>query len=119
MGTAIVQMMGKAEKISTTKLQPGQDPKAVQKEIMNEVDDAIIVFIRARMEFHRLLSRVEAKIQGKAEEMEALETYIRTQPKLGNHSRKRKLQQVAQQQQQQQPDGGSVPETLLKIEEGT
>jgi hypothetical protein len=35
------------------------------------------------MEGHCLISHVEAKLQGKAQEMEALETYTRTQPRLG------------------------------------
>lgn len=54
-----------------------------------ELDEAVVLFLRTRREFHRLLSHTEAKLQGQAEEMESLETYVRTQPRIGS-SRKRK-----------------------------
>ena len=33
------------------------------------------------------MSHVEAKLQGKAQEMESLECYVRTQPRLGKRKR--------------------------------
>jgi hypothetical protein len=107
MGTAVVQMMAKAEKISTTKIQPGQDPKTIQNQLFREVDDSIVVFLKARMEFHRLISHVEAKLQGKAEEMESLETYVRTQPKLGSY-KKRKHRHEEEQQQEVKSEGSTT-----------
>jgi Fic family protein len=57
------------------------------KETLKELDESVLVLIRTRMEFHRLLSRVEAKLQGKQQEMEALENYVRAQPRLGKRKR--------------------------------
>ena len=57
------------------------------KETLKELDESVLVLIRTRMEFHRLLSHVEAKLQGKQQEMEALENYVRTQPRLGKRKR--------------------------------
>ena len=38
-------------------------------------------------EWHRLLGNVQAKLQGQAQEREALEGYVRTQPRLGKRKR--------------------------------
>ena len=57
------------------------------KETLKELDESVLVLIRTRMEFHGLLSHVEAKLQGKQQEMEALENYVRTQPRLGKRKR--------------------------------
>ena len=54
-----------------------------------DLDESVVLFLRTRREFHRLLSHTEAKLQGKAEEMESLETYVRTQPRIGTRKRKR------------------------------
>ena len=64
---------------------------AAAKDAKNrELDEAVAFFLRTRREFHRLLSHTEAKLQGKAEEMESLETYVRTQPRIGTRKRKRR-----------------------------
>jgi len=81
--SSIVSSFGKAEKTA----------KQTSKENYKELDEAVVVFLRTRMEWHRLISHVEAKLQGKAEELEALECYVRTQPKVG---RKRKRVDSAQ-----------------------
>lgn len=62
---------------------------AVKDAKKRELDETVLLFLRTRREFHRLLSHTEAKLQGKAEEMESLETYVRTQPRVGNRKRKR------------------------------
>jgi hypothetical protein len=80
--SSIVGFFQKAEKTA----------KETTKENCKELDDAVLVYLRARMEWHRLISHVEAKLQGKAQEMEALENYVRTQPRLG---KKRKRTNMA------------------------
>jgi hypothetical protein len=90
-------MMSKAEKAAALAVQQTPSENPAMKEAFRDVDDSVVTFLRTRIEFHRLLSHVEAKLQGKAEDMESLETYIKTEPKVGGHNcnRKRKLQEVA------------------------
>jgi hypothetical protein len=57
-----------------------------------ELNEGVVTFLRTRMELHRIIGHVEAKLQGKAQEMEALEGYVRTQPRLGK--RKRNIQEA-------------------------
>lgn len=60
-----------------------------KKTAVREVEKVVVEFLRARVEWGRLISTLEAKLQGKAEEMENLQQYVRCQPALGM-SRKRK-----------------------------
>ena len=63
-----------------------------------ELDKSLVHFLKYRIDWHRLISQVEAKLQGKEQEREALETYVRTQPKLGirnsNNNKKRKHEET-------------------------
>ena len=77
LASSIVGLIGKAEKA-------GSDPTPAHRK---ELDESVLSVLRTRMEWHRLMSHVEARLQGKAQEMEALDCYVRTQPRLG---RKRK-----------------------------
>lgn len=52
-----------------------------------ELNDGVVTFLRTRVEWHRLLGNVQAKLQGQAQEREALEGYVRTQPRLGKRKR--------------------------------
>ena len=45
-------------------------------------------FFKPRMEYHRSIGYVEALLQGTEQEREALEAYVRTQPRLGKRKRK-------------------------------
>jgi hypothetical protein len=89
LGTTVASCLSKAEKAATAKnattntaaTTTSNDEKEKTK---RELDDCVALFLRTRREFHRLLSHVEAKLQGKAEEMESLETYVRTQPRIGS-----------------------------------
>jgi hypothetical protein len=54
---------------------------------VKELDKTVIHFLKYRIEYHRTISQIEAKLQGKAQEREALETYVRTQPRLGKRKR--------------------------------
>lgn len=56
---------------------------------IREIDDAVVAFLRARLEWGRNISFLEAKLEGKAKEMEVLQHYSRTQPCLGFRKRKR------------------------------
>lgn len=85
MGTAVVGILERAEKAG------GTEPMNVDR--CRDLDRAVVHFLQTRIQFHRLLGHVEATMLGKAEEMESLETYVRTQPKLGssiNDRRKKK-----------------------------
>jgi hypothetical protein len=85
MGTAIVGILERAEKAVAT------EPMNIER--CRDLDRAVVQFLHTRIQFHRLLGHVEAAMLGKAEEMESLETYVRTQPKLGssiNDRRKKK-----------------------------
>lgn len=77
LASSIVSFIGKAEKAGTDSTQAN----------CKELDESVLAFLRTRMEWHRLMSHVEAKLQGKAQEMEALECYVRTQPRLGKRKR--------------------------------
>jgi hypothetical protein len=58
---------------------------------IKEIDDAVVAFLRARLEWGRNISFLEAKLEGKAKEMEVLQHYSRTQPCLGLRKRKREV----------------------------
>lgn len=85
MGTAVAGVLQKAEKA-------GSEPTVDR---YRDLDKGVVLFLQARMEFHRLLSHVEAKLRGKAEELESSETYVRTQPRLGGSRKRRKLDDEA------------------------
>lgn len=78
-GTTVANCMSKADKASA--------PNSGNAK--RDLDESVVLFLRTRREFNRLLSHAEAKLQGKAEEMESLETYVRTQPRIGRRKRKR------------------------------
>ena len=52
-----------------------------------ELDDAVMTLLRARSDFRRYVTTIEANLLGQAEENEALEGLLRSQPCMG---RKRK-----------------------------
>lgn len=77
LASSIANCMNKAEKAGAESSQAN----------CRELNDSVMTFLRTRMEWHRLLGNVEAKLQGKAQEREALEGYVRTQPRLGKRKR--------------------------------
>ena len=77
MASSIVNSFQKAEKAA----------KENTRESLKELDESVVTFIRQRMEVHRWISLVEAKLQGKAQEREALENYIHSKPRLGKRKR--------------------------------
>ncbi|CAB9517370.1 expressed unknown protein [Seminavis robusta] len=74
----------KAEKAAAQKVQPPP------REVLKELDDAVVHFLRNRVEWTRQISHIEAKLQGKQQEMETLDCYMKTQPRFG---RKRKREE--------------------------
>ncbi len=75
--SSIANGMNKAEKAGAESSQAN----------CRDLNDSMYTFLRTRMEWHRLIGTVEAKLQGKAQEREALEGYVRTQPRLGKRKR--------------------------------
>jgi hypothetical protein len=78
--------MNKAEAIGENRTQ----------ENCRELDESVMTFLHTRKQFHRVLGNVEAKLQGKAQEREALEGFIRTQPRLGKRRRLQEQQTAAE-----------------------
>lgn len=66
-----------------------EDATTATKNALRDVDKLIVEFLRARIEWSRLISTLEAKLEGKVEEMENIQQYVRCQPVLGMRKRKR------------------------------
>ena len=91
LASGIVDIFQRAEAAATAAQSSNADPQQVKK-LQTELDRSVINnFLKTRMEFHRLISHVEARLQGKAQEREALETFVRTQPSLGKRKREEDL----------------------------
>jgi len=58
------------------------------KEVLKELDEAVVTFLRGRIEWTRQIAHIEAKLQGKEQEQEAMDCYLRSQPRLGRKRRK-------------------------------
>lgn len=69
----------KAEKVVSDPTKPN----------LKELDESVLAFLRTRVEWSRLLTYLEAKLEGKASETEVLQQYHRTQARLGASRRKR------------------------------
>ena len=76
--TGIVDVYQKAE------LAANKPTQETYKDLNSSVIDN---FFKPRMEYHRSIGHVEALLQGKEQEREALECYLRTQPRLGKRKR--------------------------------
>lgn len=91
--------MHKAEKAGENSTQPN----------CRELEESVVTFLKKRIEFHRVLGNVEAKLQGKAQEREALEGYVRTQPRLGKRKRHYEQQTAAELQSAIQNVANQIP----------
>jgi hypothetical protein len=60
------------------------------KNSLKELDECVVGFLRTRVEWGRLISYLEAKLEGKAKEMEILQQYVRSQPSLGRKRKREK-----------------------------
>ena len=90
-GVALVT--SKAERVIAVASAPESNPSA-NDAAMKDLNDATIGFLRNHVEWGRSISYIEAKLEGKAAEMEALQHYLRLHPSMG---RKRKRTHTATQ----------------------
>jgi hypothetical protein len=56
---------------------------------LKELDDSVVAFLRNRQEWLRILSYLEAKLEGHAKEMEVLQHYNASVSRLETKKRKR------------------------------
>lgn len=75
---SVVQVTHKAETHAA-------DP--INRETSKELTEATILVLRSRMDWAKSIAYLEAKLEGKAEEMKVQQQYLRCHPKIG---RKRK-----------------------------
>lgn len=83
-GVALVT--AKAERVVVVASSPDSNP-STNEAAMKDLNDATIGFLRNQVEWGRSISYIEAKLEGKAAEMDALQHYLRSHPSMG---RKRK-----------------------------
>jgi hypothetical protein len=78
---SVALVTGKAEKVATAATDVDREAA------MKELKEASIGFLRNYVDWGRSILYIEAKLDGKAAEMESMQHYLRTHPSLG---RKRK-----------------------------
>jgi hypothetical protein len=81
----------KAEKVmmdnnATAENNSNVNPASVKQQHYKEMDEFVVAFLRARVNWGRLITYLEAKLEGKAQEMETNQHYFRSMPKLGRRS---------------------------------
>lgn len=86
--SAVVVAAGKAEKVASvasaaTAGQEAPDAKKQQQTALKELDESVVAMLRNRGDFIRLISYLEAKLQGREEEMATLQHYHSSHAKLG------------------------------------
>lgn len=96
LASTVVMATQKAEKCASQLKPPSSQSSSQQpnhpivkpsKESLKDLDESVVHFLKTRIEYGRNISHLEAKLQGKAKEMETMDCYLRSQPRLG---RKRK-----------------------------
>jgi hypothetical protein len=86
--SAVVVAAVKAEKVasvasSATTGQAIPDAKQQQQTALKELDESVVAMLRNRVDYIRLISYLEAKLQGREEEMATLQHYHSSHAKLG------------------------------------
>jgi len=76
---SVVQVSNKAEKVAAQ--------ETADRETVKELNEATVRLLGSRLEWSRSISHLEAELEGKAAEMEALQQYVRCQPKIGKRKR--------------------------------
>jgi hypothetical protein len=74
--SAVVVAAGKAEKVASV-------ASAEQQAALKELDESVVAMLRNRVDYIRLISYLEAKLQGREEEMATLQHYHSSHAKLG------------------------------------
>ena len=95
----------KTEETTSTTSTPitAQDLKAL--------DESVLVLLRTRLEYHRLMSHIDAKLRGQQDQREALLNFVRSQPRIGaKASRKRNQEEAAllQPEEEEAEQGPSI-----------
>jgi len=79
---SVVLVTHKAEKVAVE----------ANRETAKELNEATINgVLRSRLEWSRSIAYLEAKLEGKAEELKALQQYVQCHPKIGRRKRKRRV----------------------------
>jgi hypothetical protein len=95
----VVVAAGKAEKAVTAAPTASTPPQAPdQKGAIKELDETVLALLRNRVEYSLLISHLEAKLQGREEEMATLQHYHRSQPKLGVRKRSRSASKASEEE---------------------
>jgi hypothetical protein len=85
MANCLIIAAQKADKAAAAA--PAAPPK-----IDRDSDEYVMQFMRNRMEWGKLLSYLEAKLEGRAQELEAIHHYHRTMPKCSRPSKRPRLE---------------------------
>jgi hypothetical protein len=85
--SAVVVAAGKAEKAasvgSATTGRGNPDAMQLQQTALKELDESVVAMLRNRVDYIRLISYLEAKLQGREEEMATLQHFHSSHAKLG------------------------------------
>ena len=57
---------------------------------LKALDESVLVLLRTRLEYHRLMSHIDAKLRGQQDQREALLNFVRSQPRIGAAKRSRR-----------------------------
>lgn len=86
MANCLIIAAQKADKAAAA-LAPEAPPK-----IDRDSDEYVMQFMRNRMEWGKLLSYLEAKLEGRAQELEAIHHFHRTMPKCSRPSKRPRIE---------------------------
>ena len=86
-------MTQKSEKLASLEAMDNVDDNTVQA-AEKELQEAIVSFLRHRQEWLRIISYLEFKLEGKAKEVEVLQHYNASMPRLYGKKRSREADEV-------------------------
>jgi hypothetical protein len=96
---------------------PQQQPEpqnAQLTKLRRDLDEAVIVFLKSRVEWNKTLLYLEAKLEGKSAEVDALQQFIRQQPSMYGSAHPTSQRRGLLQRRQQQYLAASSEEPLAK-----
>ena len=70
-------------------------PPAEQATIQREMDEYVVNYLRNRVKWGRLLSYLEAELEGRAQELQSIQHYHRTMPKCSRPEKRARLEDPA------------------------
>ena len=77
--------------------------KEANKAILKDIDESVVNFLKTRVEWGRLVSYLEAKLQGKAKEIETMQHYVRSQPTIGIRRKRKRLEEAEKEESAKKP----------------